>query len=211
MNIEEAVSIVNDCNKNTGNSLDVINACKVLVDYYKHCTEASEHTNKKEKFICSRAKIANLSDEIKWYISKGKITLSVALPLTRIKDKEEQWRLACAIMDYSLSEKEVRAIVNDMESGVKLERSIAELKKLKRIEKIIGVAFDSDTYNKIRREAGKRQIEDSVLCEKVINQWIKSTTTLRLDLDKLEIDLDKSNYAITTIFNHAMRLIKLEE
>ncbi len=65
-----------------------------------------------DKFLSLRHRIFQLPNGIRWKVDNGQITLSKGYEISRLKNEEDQWLLAFAIVDAQLEQEVCTNVVN---------------------------------------------------------------------------------------------------
>lgn len=113
---------------------EVGEAVDVLYKKYRSYKAIAQQLNVSDKFLSSRHHIFQLPKGIQWKINQGQIGVGQGYEISRLKNEEDQWLLALAVVEQDLKTTECANVVNIV---LKQERSIRDALSVS-----TGVRFD---------------------------------------------------------------------
>lgn len=149
-----------------------------------------------EKFWGARHRIFQLPAGIRWKIDEGQIGIEQGYQISRLKDKEDQWLLAVAIIEAKdLTAEECKNVVNlVLNEGESIRDALGVLAGI-RFDKIQPIVFPLgfDIRLEICKIAWSRSQEWADLCYQLILQGIDvDIKEVACQLEKLASDLRKA-------------------
>jgi hypothetical protein len=87
-------------------------AVDVLYQKYHSYKAIAQQLNVSPNFLNSRHRIFQLPKGIQWKIDQGQIGITQGYEISRLKNKDDQWLLALAVVEHNLKETECTNVVN---------------------------------------------------------------------------------------------------
>ena len=109
-------------------------AVDVLLQKYHSYKAVAQQLNVSDKFLSSRHHIFRLPKGIQWKIDQGQIGIRQGYEISRLKNEDDQWLLALAVVEEDLKVVECENVVNIV---LRQNRSIREALSVS-----TGVRFD---------------------------------------------------------------------
>ncbi len=132
MNIEKAKELLNSPSdwkpSELGEAVDVL--YKKIRNYDAIASQVGLSANR----LAHLRRVYLLPQGIRWQVDKGKLKISHAYHISRLKEENDQWLLAFSIIEAKMSVKDTNATVNAViKNGERLQDVLQEL---------VGVRFD---------------------------------------------------------------------
>ena len=154
---------------------EIAKAVDILYQEFGTYRSMTREIGRSDKFWIVRHRISQLPVGILWKIDEGDIGLEQAYQITRLKQEEDQWRLAIAIIETEgLTAKECGQVVNLV---INEGRSITDS-----LSAFAGIRFDeihplllplgSDTWVEVCKKAWTQNQKWEDLCYQLVLQGI---------------------------------------
>ncbi len=195
MDIEIARKIV--CAHDEKKLSEVAKAVDVLYQAFGTYQSITREMGKSDKFWIIRHRIFQLPAGILWKVDEGHIGIEQAYQITRLKQEEDQWVLAIAIVEAKgLTGKECRKVVNLVLKGGK---SIMDSLRV-----LVGIRFDkiqplllplgTDVWIAICKIAWAQRQRWEDLCYQLVLQGIGvDIQEVASQLERLALDLRQAS------------------
>ena len=191
IDIETARKIV--CAHDKKKLSEVAKAVDVLYQVFGTYQSITREMGKSDKFWIIRHRISQLPAGILWKVDEGHIGIEQAYQITRLKQEEDQWILAIAIIEAGgLTGKECRKVVNLVLKG---GESIMDSLRI-----LVGIRFDkiqplllplgTDVWISICKIAWAQRQRWEDLCYQLVLQGIGvDIQEVASQLERLALDL----------------------
>ena len=157
----------------------------------------TQEVGRSDKFWIMRHRISQLPIGIRWKMDEGQIGIEQGYQISRLKQEEDQWILAIAIIEMrGLTAKECGKVVNlVIKEGKSIRDSLSILAGI-RFEKIqhLLLPLDSEIWLAICKIAWARCQKWEDLCYQLVLQGINiDLQEVASQLEKLAVDLRDSS------------------
>ena len=161
---------------------------------YQSITQA---IGKSDKFWIIRHRISQLPVGIRWKMDEGQIGIEQGYQISRLKQEEDQWLLAIAIIEMrDLTAKECGKVVNlVLNEGKSIRDSLSILAGIRfdKIQQLL-LPLDSEIWLTICKIAWARCQQWEDLCYQLVLQGINiDLLEIASQLEKLAVDLRDSS------------------
>lgn len=154
---------------------EIAKAVDVLYQELGTYQSITQEIGRSDKFWIVRHRIAQLPEGILWKIDEGHIGLEQAYQITRLKQEEDQWLLAIAIIETEgLTAKECGRVVNlVLNEGRSIMDSISTFAGI-RLDEIqpVMLSLGSDTWVEVCKKAWEQSQKWEDLCYQLVLQGI---------------------------------------
>ena len=178
-------------------SSEVAKAVDVLYQVFGTYQSITREMGKSDKFWIIRHRISQLPAGIRWKIDEGYIGIEQAYQITRLKQEEDQWVLAIAIIEgKSLTGKECAKVVNlVLKEGKSIMDSLSILADIQfdKIQPLI-LPLGSDVWIAICKIAWAQCQRWEDLCYQLVLQGIDiDLKEIASQLEQLALDLRRAS------------------
>ncbi|MCY4567138.1 MAG: hypothetical protein OXD49_02410 [Candidatus Poribacteria bacterium] len=175
---------------------EVAKAVNVLYQAFGTYQSITREMGKSDKFWIVRHRISQLPVGILWKVDEGYIGIEQAYQITRLKQEEDKWILAIAIVEVKgLTAKECGKVVNVVLNGGK---SIMDSLSI-----LVGIHFDeiqplslplgSDIWTEICKIAWTQRQKWEDLCYQLVRQGVDvNIQEVASQLEGIAVDLRRS-------------------
>ena len=176
MEISDAKAVVQNYRQQSLAALG--EAISVLKKKYDTYEKIAKQVSPSAKTIGLYYRLSQLPDGIRWKIQEGEIGLSLAEQVCRLKDENDQWVLAYAIVDAaqdrSIMEQEWKGAVDEVLRTGRSMKEVLEERLGAASDKTVvtPVSFDYSFRFKLCRAAWNRQKNWADLVYDIINEWL---------------------------------------
>lgn len=177
---------------------EIAKAVDVLYQELGTYQSITQEIGRSDKFWIVRHRIAQLPEGILWKIDEGHIGLEQAYQITRLKQEEDQWLLAIAIIETEgLTAKECGRVVNlVLNEGRSIMDSLSTFAgiRLDAIQPVM-LSLGSDTWVEVCKKAWEQSQKWEDFCYQLVLQGIS------VDLQEIASQLER----ITSDLRNASR------
>ena len=194
MDIETAREIIAAYNQNKPSK--IAKAVDILYQEFGTYQSITQEIGKSDKFWIVRHRISQLPIGILWKIDEGDIGIEQAYQITRLKQEEDQWVLAIAIIELKdLTAKECSRVVNlVLNEGKSIMDSLSVSAGIRfdNIQPVL-LSLGSDIWINICKIAWAQCQKWEDLCYQLVLQGIAvNLQEIASQLEKLALDLQQA-------------------